>query len=364
MNHGLLYQWEQQLAAHLPSLNSWQRANVALFSYGVIQAESCQQGRVARAVSCGEQVESAARRWRRFLSNRQFPLEGFFREWVAWVVSALGTREVTLLVDETKLHDRIGVMLVGVAWEGRCIPLVWRTYEANQAGGYPPEGQVGLIHGLLQTVQAGLSEGTTVWVLADRGIGTSPRLCQAVEALGWRYLFRVTGQTKVLTPDGERTIARQVYPGQRWGAAGRVFKKRGRLPGYARALWAPAAAGPWALVTNEGALTGEEYARRSWQEQTFRDLKSGGWQWHTSRIRRPDHVARLLVLLALAYAWLLALGSQAVAAQRAQPLLRRAGGPPRRFWSLFKEGLRYFVEVVQRSTVCRGLGFIPDTRCP
>jgi hypothetical protein len=34
MNHKLLYQWEQEIAAHLPSLNRWQAANVALMSYG------------------------------------------------------------------------------------------------------------------------------------------------------------------------------------------------------------------------------------------------------------------------------------------------------------------------------------------
>lgn len=37
MNYQLLYQFEQVLSAHLPCLNSWQQANVALFSYGVIQ---------------------------------------------------------------------------------------------------------------------------------------------------------------------------------------------------------------------------------------------------------------------------------------------------------------------------------------
>jgi len=48
MNYPLLYQWEQLLSAHLPSLNSWQQANMALFSHGIMRAESCQQGQVAR----------------------------------------------------------------------------------------------------------------------------------------------------------------------------------------------------------------------------------------------------------------------------------------------------------------------------
>ncbi len=166
-------------------------------------------------------------------------------------------------------------MLVGLAWEGRCIPLAWRTYRANSAAAYPAEGQVKMIEHLLKQVKAGLPEGVEVLLLADRGIGTLPDLCRAVAALGWHYLFRVTCQTKVLTDWGALTIAQQVQPGEIWAAQGRVFKQRGQIPAQARALWSPGYDEPWALVTNDDRLTGHEYARRNWQEQSFRDLKTG-----------------------------------------------------------------------------------------
>ena len=89
MNNQLLYQWEETIAEAMPIMNSWQVANMALFSYGVIRAESCQQSEVARQVACGERVDSAARRWRRFLDNTSFPLAGFFQAWSSWVVEAL-----------------------------------------------------------------------------------------------------------------------------------------------------------------------------------------------------------------------------------------------------------------------------------
>jgi hypothetical protein len=362
MNYKLLYQWEALLSARLPSLNRWQQANVALFSYGVIQAESCQQGAIARQVSCGEQVESTARRFRRWLDNQAIDLNAFFREWSRGVVSAVGGKQVTLVVDETKLEERVGVMLVGLAWEGRCIPLAWRTYAANSRTGYPAEGQVGMIEALLKQIQAGIGAHRQVLVLADRGIGCSPDLCRAVAALGWRYLFRVTCQTKVVTAEGDYTIARQVQPGEIWACAGTVFKQRGQIPAQARALWGVGYTEPWALVTNDAALTGHEYARRNWQEQSFRDLKSGGWHWGDCRIRLPQHVANLLIVLVVAYGWVVALGSQAVARGCAQALVRRPDGSLRRLWSLFKEGLRYFAQVVQRHTQCLGLIFIPDPR--
>jgi len=362
MNNKLLYQLEELVSAHMPCLNGWQQQNIALFSYGVIEAESCQQGALARAVSCGEQVDSAARRWRRWLDNQAIDPVAFFREWSVWVVGSMEEEQITLLVDETKLHNQVGVMVVGLAWQGRCLPLAWRAYRANSHADYPVEGQVEMIRELLEQVKAGIGNDRPVLVLADRGIGCSPALCRVVQDLHWHYLFRVTCQTKIVTAEADYTIAQQVQEGQVWMQSGRVFKQRGHIPAHARALWAVGYSEPWALVTNDARLTGHEYARRNWQEQSFRDLKSGGWGWDDSRVHLPHHVSNLLIVLALAYTWMIALGSQAVAAGCAQPLIRRSNGTVRRCWSLFKEGMRYFVQFVQRYTVCLGLVFIPDTR--
>ncbi|MBK9749106.1 MAG: hypothetical protein IPO91_20335 [Chloroflexi bacterium] len=86
-----------------------------------------------------------------------------------------------------------------------------------------------MIRALLQAVKAGIGDLASVLVLADRGIGCSPALCRVVEALGWRYLFRVTCQTKIVTEDADYRIARQVQPGEVWRQAGRVFKQRDGL---------------------------------------------------------------------------------------------------------------------------------------
>lgn len=362
MSYPVLYQWNQTIANRLPCLNSWQVENVGLFSIGIMRAESCQQQQIARQVATGEKVESCARRVRRFLDNNRFPLQTFFMEWTAWIVSQLPPGKLYLLVDETKLQDRLAAMVVGVAWEGRCLPLAWRCYTANSHEDYPAEGQVGMIAALLQAVKKGIDDDREVVVLADRGIGTSPDLCQAVVALGWCYLFRVTSMTKVCTDEGEFAIANMAQAGEQWSADGLVFKQRGQLPARAHAIWSAGYDQPWALVTNDTTLTGFEYANRNWQEQSFRDLKSGGWHWADSRITHPDHMERLLVLLVVAYAWSLALGSVAVAQGRSQPMQRHADGRKRRHWSLFKEGLRFFFEFVLRHNHFINLQFLPDPR--
>lgn len=50
---------------------------------------------------------------------------------VAEGLSEWGEAPVILLVDETKLGQHLSVMVVGVAWNGCCIPLAWRCYQAT-----------------------------------------------------------------------------------------------------------------------------------------------------------------------------------------------------------------------------------------
>ena len=78
MNESELYQWEGEIAEPLPSLNSWQGAHEALMSDGVLKAEGCQQQKVARQMRGGGQVDSAARRIGRFLSNTRLDEAAFF----------------------------------------------------------------------------------------------------------------------------------------------------------------------------------------------------------------------------------------------------------------------------------------------
>lgn len=341
MPQNILYQWEDEIANHLPSLNSWQVANVALFSYGVVQAESSQQLQICRCLTAYGQRDSLIRRLQRFLSNDNLKVSQVCREWCQWIWKALGEpAQLTLLVDETKLSSHLGIMMVGLAYEKRCIPLAWHCYEVTN---YPRCGQVGLIFNLLMYVKKALPITVDALVLADRGIGTSPRLCRLIaEVLNWRYLFRVTCQTKIVTDETDYTIAQQVQPGEIWYAQGKIFKSRGKIPAYACAIWSIGYDEPWALVTNDPALTGFEYAERNWQEQGFRDIKSGGWHWDKSHVWMPQHARRLLVLLVIAYGWIVALGSFVFVTQQQSRPKTFADGHQERRYSIFREGLFYW----------------------
>ena len=115
------------------------------------------------------------------------------------------------------------------------------------------------------------------------------------------------------------------------------------------------------MLTNDKQLSGHEYAKRNHQEQSFRDLKSGGFRWESSRVKCPQPMRRLVALLALAYAWMISLGCHAVEQGCASPLIGK-GKKKRRKWSLFLEGLVYFFEYVDRKGLWFPFALFADKR--
>src|SRR5260370_651797 len=76
--------------------------------------------------------------------------------------------------------------------------------------------------------------------LADRGLAW-PVILDACVELGWHYLLRLQGGTKVLLPDGREVTARELVGriGGRWLGQAWLFKKAGWRQASVLAYW------PW-----------------------------------------------------------------------------------------------------------------------
>jgi len=306
MNLDELYQWTKKIREIFRGLGHWQMTGLALYSYGVVLVKQCAPSKVAEGLGAVGKISSVQRRLERWLSNERLDWKQCCRMWSRYVLRQYVGEQVILLVDETKLGDRLSVMVVGLAYRGCCIPLAFWCSPPKDW----PMGQVELIEELLCWVAEGIPDTCRPLVQADRGIGTSPDLIRVVEALGWHYLFRVQGQARFQFADGHtaalNTLAKR---GQCWTGHGNVFKKAGWLPAIVHVIWELPYAHPWCLVTNCPDLSAWAYAVRYWQEASFRDLKSDGWQWHSCRIFTPHHANLLLLVLSVAYAFVLSLGT-------------------------------------------------------
>ena len=337
MSQDELYQWIEDTSQMWQGVSRFFKANVVQFSRGVAYAQSSHIRRIAGCVP--GKPDSQRRRLQRFL-KQEVKMTHFFQEWTGSLVNHVAPPVIQLVVDETKIGDQFGVMVVGMVMGGRCIPVAWRAYIANSKAAYPAEGQTNMILGLLAAIQPAIPPECEVRILADRGIGTSPALMRGIMHLGWTFLFRVTRMSKMVFEDGSSvSFFDQVHqPGETYYASGCVFKQRGKLPAHVCVVWGVHARQQWALVTNDPTLTGWEYTNRMSIEQAFRDLKSHGWQLQQVHFTCPQRLERFWIILVVAYAWLLFWGLCLDASCRTVRPKFHSDGTIRRQWSLFREG--------------------------
>src|SRR5262245_50704979 len=160
-----------------------------------------------------------------------------------------------------------------------------------------------LIRRLFRTAATCLPEGACVTLLADRGLAW-PQVVDACTALGWHFVIRLQGQTRVRTGDGRECAAAELapQPGAGWRGEAEVFKKAGWRRAAVAACWLRDCDGPWLLVSDrdDGPRLFGRYAKRVWTEELFRDEKSSGFHWEQSHVTDPTHAARLVLLIALA----------------------------------------------------------------
>jgi hypothetical protein len=250
-------------------------------------------------------------------------------------------KRVALALDATSLGDRFTILTAAIVYRGCGVPVAWVVLPANTPGAWHPHWVA-----LLERVRAALGEGWQVVVLTDRGL-ESPELFRAICGLGMHPLMRVKASGK-FRPDGWATF----YPlawfasrdGDRFGMSGTAYTGT-RLPCTLLACRTPGYAEAWLLLTDLPVAAADPcwYAFRSWVEQGFKVIKSGGWQWHKTRMTDPDRAQRLWVAVAVATVWLVEVGGLAEFEPRAETIPQFRSSSGRRVHRVFRIGLGLIV---------------------
>jgi hypothetical protein len=300
-------------------------------------ARSCTLTRIAGKLFHWGSVPTVERRIQYFLANEKVDWNTGMLCLARWVLSRVFavSGRVVLLVDETSLQEHLKVMVVALAYRKRAIPLAWWCYPQNAY----PLSQVELIDRLLGQVAAAMpKKSIEVLVQADRGIGCSPELMSKVAQRGWYFLFRVQGTVQVQLSDGRQARFSELVnqPGRCFSQQVRALKKAGWFTYYALGYWKVGHKEPWLLLSNWPRATTSHYQSRFWEETGFKDLKSNGFNWQKSHVRNPEHANRLWLVMALAYVWVISLGTQAL--EDCELLSKVARGKPDRL-SVFAVGV-------------------------
>jgi hypothetical protein len=338
---GVWQGWEAEVRGLLSGVGIWQCRALALFSLGVALAKHCGLARVAAVVPGVALVPSITRRFERFLACERLDVAAARRAVAARLLEAGRGQTVWLALDETHqgrtaTGARFGVLALRLLYGERALPLAWVCYRPGAAPAPFPV----LIGRLIREVAAVVPADTHVVLMTDRGLSW-PSLFDQCRRVGWSFLCRVQRQTRVETADGHVGAIGDLAPapGTRWRGHGRAFLKAGWRTLNLVAVWRRGDDRPWLLVTDLCPDWGRcaQYRHRMDEEESFRDDKSSGFDWDHSRVRDPAHMDRLLLVLQLAAAFVLAQGL-CVLQHGLRRVLERTD---RRTLSLFSLGLRW-----------------------
>lgn len=304
---------DQELSMLLDHLSRPIQKALASLVCGVVFKQSANLVRASAAVPGPAKNQSKKRRSQRLLANPHLQVGRAQRRLITRVVANRQGR-ITLLLDATTTGataHQPGTMtlILALAWHRRALPLWWHSWPTTQRG----QRWRRAILAMITTVDALLPADTEVLLLTDRQFPGRP-LLGLLERTHWHYLLRVRRSFLVHHPDGTSGPLGDLLPrpgSQRLLHQVTVADTRTNVVAH----WPVTSTEPWFLMTDLPPTRKRcaDYRTRTWEEELFRDLKSLGWGWDQSRVRTPRRVERLLLVLALATLWMIALAQQVIA---------------------------------------------------
>lgn len=295
-----------QLFPHTHGHHRRHLATLCLFISGVVGAQHCQLPKVVEQTPGGRaQDESVVMRLRRFLAHECTTYEQWMLPVAQALLAMLARQPLVFVIDGSTVARGCMGLMVSVLYRRRALPIIWLVIKANK--GHMAE----VLHcALLQRLLPLVPPDADVTIVGDGEFdGTTWQ--QVLQDAQWRYVCR-TASTIVVHAHGTTfpIHAMGVTPGQVLAIPDAAMTTAAFGPVSVLAVWETGYAEPIYLVTNHADLDRAMaiYRRRAQIETFFSDQKSRGFRIDRSHLGDPQRVARLLLVTALAYLWVIYLG--------------------------------------------------------
>ena len=300
-----------QLCQWLPQERITRLRNMALLMIGLQMSGAIHLSLIARKWPMAGKLPSLTNRVRRFLNNERVKVRQWYEPLAKEIVTRFGGREIRLVIDCTKVGFSYRMMMIGIAYKKRTLPLAWSIHKGSK-GHVTVAKQLELF----RTVQRLLPPRAKVLVLGDAGF-ESVKLLSWLRRQGWTFVIRQNGRTQVR------------WQGQAWVKLNQLAIKQGetRTIGWVRVTathdvgwfylvlhWAQGEDDPWYLLSNlaDTRLIIRRYKIRMWIEEMFGDMKGHGFDLEATHLDDEDRIARLVLAVCLTFVWLISLGSWVV----------------------------------------------------
>jgi DDE family transposase len=333
-------QLHQKLVNHLGEMGMGIRTasltNLALWSQTLAVSANCQLATLALGLPLRRDREELIQRLSRSLDSRDLTWHRSYGQVVRHLFAHWQGSEVDLVMDRTDLEQRQSILLVGVAYHKRLLPLAWRVLPF---GGTSAAVQIAL----LQQVQPYLPTLAKVRIhyYADCEFRATAvqTFCRQQQ---WHWQVGIKSDTYLQHRQGDwqQLSALGLRPGERryWQDIC-LTKQEPFGPVNLIADWSPKQTFPrfWATDLAADAQAWRRGRKRFWIEPTFRDWKSYGFDLERSQITDPYRLRLLILGLALTTLWMIHIGDWLEQHGRAHLLVR----PQATDYSRFRLGRDY-----------------------
>jgi hypothetical protein len=328
-----------------PLINLPHRGHVvtlAMMITGIVLSKKAQLSEMSSEVpsqACDKSIEMRMRRW---VKHEILEVEVIYLPFVQQILRALAQLPLVLVMDASQVGRGCMVLMVGVVYKKRTLPLAWVVYPGKK-GHTTAERHIEV----LEKLKGLLPEAAEVVLLGDAEYDTTDMLLWVQDNTTWHYVLRTAPQIYVHTPQGRLPIAalplqqKQVVQYRQVG-----FTQAAAVQVNLVGWWGRGYATPIYLLSNlaDKYLTCHYYRRRYRIETFFSDQKSRGFHIHKSHLSDPSRVSRLLLAACFAYLWMILQGLDVVANNYVSLIDRT----DRQDKSLFRLGLDWLRHCLKR----------------
>lgn len=310
MNRTRAISWMLTLCPFLRLSQAKTLSELAVSACDVVRASLAEVGRhLARrgrvaAKHCIKRVD-------RFVGNSRIEPVEAMRGVVGWF--ATPRRRLVVSLDWVDIRSFWCLMLAARV-RGRAVPLVWAVYHPEAFF----RSRNSIEEGLLVALRTMIPEQTQVILVADRGFGRA-EMARQCQTLRFDYVIRIQPTVFLQSPAFTGTLSRlPVAPGRSRRLDDVLYRRRDPVRQHVAVVWRRGRAEPWYLMTSlrhlKASVLAKLYAVRMTIEEYFRDTKSlrNGLALRLTLIRDPERLSRFLLILALAYLLVLAVGLHAL----------------------------------------------------
>ena len=194
-----------QLKHFHPQLRKTLLDNLGELIAAVVMARSVQLARIGEELPV-DSTEAGREQWvRRQLSNDTEDTLHLCRPVAESLLAGFAGRTVRLILDPTDLADDLTIVTIGLAYQGRALPLAWATVYIK------PDTVKDAIRLLFAELKQWLPQDAHVYLLADREFHGEETL-QLIQEQGWIPVVRTVGNLRIELADGRQCDVKDLAP--------------------------------------------------------------------------------------------------------------------------------------------------------